>query len=137
MKLKTFNPRNTIVGGKNILPSISFCAKNGMIKLSAGFVKERGFEAGMTVSLAQDEEKPENWYLRKDDQGFELRMSGSGSKRVKNPSLCFSSKDIASKVIRSSALPNSLANTVTMNLDTDPITIEGVEYFEIATKTAK
>lgn len=134
MKLKVFDPSNTVVGGHNVLPSISMNTKTGVIRLSAGFSYEVDIKAGDEVVLAQDEENPSNWYLKLQKGGFKLRKSSSS---VKNPSVCFSSKDLSHRMVRSSAEPNALNQTVQMNLSTEPEIIEGVAHYAIATKTAK
>lgn len=134
MKLKVFDPSNTVVGGHNITPHISANTKTGVIKLSAMFITDAKLQEGDQVALAQDEEKPENWYLKKHEGGFKLRKS---SGKTKTPALCFSSKDLSVRMVRSSSEPNALNQTVQMNIDTEPTMIDDVPHYEIATKTAK
>lgn len=52
----------------------------GGISLTKTATEELGLKAGQKVSVVQDEEKPEDWYLViNDEDGFELRENTTGT----------------------------------------------------------
>ena len=132
MKLKSYDKTNTIVKGYDVTPKISFNAKTGVIRISAMAAKKIGLKVGDTVALAQDEDKPADWYLYVSDKGFTIKNSGKD-----NTALKFGCKEVAHDVVRSSNEPNAMTNTLTMILSTDPVEIDGQVYYPIATKTAR
>lgn len=71
MKLKTYN-RNTGMARLSSDPCISF-QRTGTWLLNRALCELMGVQAGDRVSLHQDEEQPEDWYLSKDPQGIPLR----------------------------------------------------------------
>jgi hypothetical protein len=80
MKLTYFSeqtyPKQTGRGGK--LPKITF-GKTGIITFNREACKLAGLTSKDKVTIAQDEEEPENWYFFKDPQhGFELRPAYEG-----------------------------------------------------------
>lgn len=81
MKLKYFSEQTlprAMGGGKSTLPKINFHHK-GMITINliaAGLLEVR---AGDKITIAQDEQEPENFYLFKDEQhGFEMKSQKNG-----------------------------------------------------------
>lgn len=77
MKLNYFSsqtlPKGNF-GNRNGNPSISM-GKNGAIRFNHAASELIGIEHGSKVSIAQDEEAPENWYVFVDkDNGFECRL---------------------------------------------------------------
>lgn len=132
MKLKTYNGDNCIIGGRGIVhPRISFCLDTGIIRLNRKMVDLCQFKNGDLVAISQDENKPENWYLHRDNRGFALSADKSGKKK----SMTFFSKDLVSRILEITHFRNE-ACTIGMNMSPEPIEIDGVDYYEIATKTA-
>lgn len=71
MKLKKFD--STTANGHSNKPSIFF-SKAGTIALNKEFSSKIGLEVNDKVSIVQDEENPDDWYLLIDDEnGFPLR----------------------------------------------------------------
>lgn len=102
MKLNKFDnetmPR--LWGGGNISPRISF-GKAGTISFNRVACENMNLFPGVKLTLAQDEENPENWYVFKDDKnGFEIRKGYdktscmlNHSKLVKEFAECFELED--------------------------------------------
>lgn len=85
MKLNYFTSQTLPkqMGGKK-LPKIAF-GKAGTISFNAPACALVGIKPGDKISLSQDEEVPENWYLFKDkDHGFEVRAGYDGKGCVFN-----------------------------------------------------
>jgi hypothetical protein len=87
MNLTIFNaetaPKNSY-SQKSSLPKITF-SKNGSIMLNKAAITLLDTNVGEKVSICQDEDTPENWYVYKDENGFELR----GKDLEKTGYLCF------------------------------------------------
>lgn len=78
MKLQTFNSSNMVTQRKGDA-TIAFSRKSAN-SLSKAAVERTGYEVGDQISLHQDEENPEDWYISLGEDGFTLRDSkGSGS----------------------------------------------------------
>lgn len=77
MKLTYFSAQTlpkTIGGGAGTkLPKISF-GKGGLISFNKKACQLLELQTGDKITISQDAEQPENWYVHKDKQhGFELR----------------------------------------------------------------
>lgn len=132
MKLKTFNIQNTMVGTKNAYPFLSLCLKSGLIKLSHRLVQEMQCKEGDKIALSQDQEKPDNWYIHREENGFELKSKGKSNVDA----LGFSSKDLCRRILERTEFREN-AITVIMNVDTNPLEVEDLVLYEIATKTCR
>jgi hypothetical protein len=75
MKLKLFDsetsPKST-GAGRNSLPRISV-TKGGTININGKACELMQLKDGSKITLAQDEEEPENWFMFLNPKGFELR----------------------------------------------------------------
>lgn len=76
MKLKEFNAETLpkLSGGGKGVPRISF-SKGGVININATACELIGLKPSDKITLAQDEEDPVNWYIYKNEKGFELRSA--------------------------------------------------------------
>lgn len=136
MKLKKYNTENSFVGVKNIVhPKLTICLRSGAIRINAKMVEEAKFKTGDKVAFSQDEEKPENWYLHKDKKGFPLNAHGK-ARFSKNHSLAFCCKDLVGRLLQCTELKKE-SGTIEINIDSTPINVEGINFYEIATKTAR
>ncbi len=80
MKLITFNAESLpkTIGAGNKTARVSF-GKAGTIHFNGPATTRMELKPGDKITLAQDEEHPENWYFFLDPQGYELR--GSSDKK--------------------------------------------------------
>ncbi|MEQ8581230.1 MAG: hypothetical protein RIC30_09485 [Marinoscillum sp.] len=136
MKLKAYNKENLMVASKGLKPSIRFTAKGGKILLSAGAVRELKLKPGVhRVVLLQDEDKPENWYLKitdkSDANAFDLSES-NGAKRSIVKSVYFNNTDLSVKVMKS--LGKLSESSVSVKLGIEPEELEGMTLYPIVTK---
>jgi hypothetical protein len=93
MKLIKFNAA-TAKGFNSGEPIIRFHA-SGVVTLSKQFVDEAGLSIGDKVSVVQDGDDPDAWYLvTGDEEGFELR------EYTGNRELCFNNAYICKSLIR-------------------------------------
>ncbi len=89
MKLIKFDTTNCISPRKGT-STVSF-SKNGVIALNKQFSVQCGFTAGDKIAIFQDEENPYDWYIAKDDDGFELRWGNAAvmdNLKANNACLC-------------------------------------------------
>lgn len=136
LKLTSHNTRNSLLGVRNAVPIISVTQHNGMVRFNPRTMQVCDLKQGDKVSLAQDQENPEDWYIQLDDpHGFELKFINNSLTQV-NKSIGFHCKDVVRKLIETTKLKGEM-HTVQMNIDTDPIKQDGITYFAIATKTIK
>lgn len=82
MKLKYFSEQTlprVMGGGNSRTPKASF-AKHGVVTLNKDACQLMEVKAGDKITVAQDEEDPENFYFFKDpEHGFLLRTDGKTS----------------------------------------------------------
>lgn len=71
-------------------------AKSGLITINPGAAERIGIKLGDIISLAQDEERPKDWYLNVngDPAGYKCRVD-------KNKSFAFNSVPITTTVLKS------------------------------------
>jgi hypothetical protein len=82
MKLKKFD--STTANGHTSKPSILFSLV-GTITLNKDFFSKVGLEVNDKVSITQDEDNPDDWYLLIDDEnGFALRQNKSKDRLLFN-----------------------------------------------------
>ncbi len=72
-------PQRYVGGGGNSSPAITL-TKSGLIIFNQPACRLLSIKPGVKVSLAQDEETPENWYVFIDPNGFAVRTGYSKSK---------------------------------------------------------
>lgn len=103
MKLSYFSNQTvpkSIWGGSTADPRISF-AKSGVISINAAAVKNLGLSPENKISLAQDEDQPENWVLFIDEEnGFSTR----GKDFEKTGCLCFNHSALVKSIVESLGL---------------------------------
>jgi hypothetical protein len=103
MKLNTFT---TVTMPKKMgrstgsLSKISFC-KSGLIQLNKAACTNLALSPGDKIAIAQDEDDPNNWYLFKHKEGFELR--GKDFERI--GSLTFNHKILIQTFLDAFELP--------------------------------
>lgn len=80
MKLKSYTPE-TCPSVRSTKPFISFSTKSGLIIFNRKACEIIGISEDSLVQLLNDENEPENWYLRvsehKKEAGFPLRKYGT------------------------------------------------------------
>lgn len=132
MELKFFNTSNMKSAGRAGQPTLRV-TRGGYIGLSKAAVDPMDFKAEDKVSLVQDQETPEDWYLVKDQEnGFILReSSGSGS-------LAFNSSVMGKAMLDSLDCPD---DSVRFKVVTEPVEHETeggvIKLFPILTASAK
>lgn len=86
MNLKKYDTTNTVNTRKGN-PSMG-CNSKGLIAINQAFAKAVGLKAGTKVSFAQDEARPEDWYLiAGDPDGFTLRENGNKPFYINNAAI--------------------------------------------------
>ena len=106
-------------------PRISLNRKSGLISINKTLVEAMGLTAESKVSLVQDEEKPIDWYLMKDPNGFHIRKSKSSA------SMSFNCCSLATSVFKSL---NLLDNSISIVVDEKPVMQEACKLYPLATK---
>lgn len=89
MKLTIFSAETLpaqMGGGISSKSRISFTPK-GKISFSMSACERMALKKGDTVSLAQDDEKPERWFFYKDKAGFVLEPIAKGGLTFYHPEL--------------------------------------------------
>lgn len=77
--------------------------RQGQISISKKFCEELGLKAGTPVSVVQDEETPEDWYLVINDKdGFPLRKYNDGN-------MAFNSAFIAKSFLEAMGYENAIS----------------------------
>lgn len=73
MKIQTFNAENTPKFCRQKESIVSF-NKSGTIRLSKILCETMAIKPGSKISLSQDQDNPQDWYLHEDPKnGFEVR----------------------------------------------------------------
>lgn len=85
MKLKIHTPADHIAVSPK-LPVISFNPTSGRVSFSQSAIEGLALKNGDKIVLIQDEDRPKDWYLSKDDKGFTLQES-AGTLAILNKSL--------------------------------------------------
>jgi hypothetical protein len=75
MKLKFHTPQEHVIVSPK-LPVIAVNPDNGRISFSTSLVQGIGLKENDRVTFVQDEERPKDWYLVKNAEGFQLKESG-------------------------------------------------------------
>ena len=106
--------------------------RKGITILNKPFMEAARLEKGDKVSIVQDAETPEDWYVIKDEKGFTLRVYPS------NDCLCFNSAYIARSFMSFLSVE---ACSVSCMLSTEAVESEdedmqGFELYPIITKSA-
>lgn len=115
MKLKSFNSTN-MRGATAGESSISF-SRQGIINISQMAVDAIGLKIGDVISLEQDEENPQDWYLMKNPEGFKVRQyKGSNG-------LCFNAAALAKSFLDLNDYTNT--HSASFRLITEPVEIDG------------
>ncbi|MGN6435970.1 MAG: hypothetical protein ACTHMM_05525 [Agriterribacter sp.] len=98
MKLKYFSEQTVSrapAGGPNGTAKITF-SKNGGISINKTAQSLLGIGNKDKITLSQDEDEPENWYIHKDPHhGFEMRIASSGQLLFTHVNLVKTFKEIA------------------------------------------
>jgi hypothetical protein len=127
MKLKLFKPTDleAVVYGKVGIT----LRTDGVFSFSVALTELMGLKADDKVLIAQDEEKPLDWYILKHEEGFILRHPGKEKKGVS-----FSNKRLR-KIILEAVLFED--KTCSFLVAKEPTEIDGVKYWAIITKSVK
>lgn len=80
MKLNTFD-KDTINQEESNGSRLTF-VKNGVLNINAVAAEIMKLKAGDKIALSQDERKPENWYIHKSPNGFQVRDSNKWQKKA-------------------------------------------------------
>lgn len=131
MKLTKFNsisfPKGQS-GGRSSSPKVSF-TKTGLITFNKKAVELLGIKEGDNVSLCQDEEEPNNWFVAKEKEGFSVRdVSGN-----KVGTLSFNHKELVNTFLN--CFGHQVGITHSFLLAGQPTTIEKTKYWGILVST--
>lgn len=129
MKLKEFNSQNSSFV-KTGEPTISCNVKAGLMNLSIELVKIMKLSDDSRISIHQDEENPEDWYLSDSKDGFKLRSDKKGSKG--NAALSFNNTTTVKALAKSL---NIDSNYIKCKVGDEPIVVNKVKYYPIITKS--
>lgn len=126
MNLTIFNAETTPKSqfGRSSAPSISF-SKGGGIAVGRSACGLIGLHEGDKVALGQDPDNPEDWYLFKSKDGFDLRTPSTGY------GLMFQNSGLRRMVIESLGLPVDQGHRFL--IAGQPTVIDKVKYFAILT----
>ncbi len=88
MKLKRFNAETCpqLVGAKG-KRSLSINHK-GHVLINGLAVTTMGLKPGDKISIVQDQDHPEDWYITKDPNGFELRHKSGNTLMTQSTAMC-------------------------------------------------
>lgn len=124
MKLKSYNKQNTITVNA---PKIAFRAK-GLIVFNKSACDMLNIKNGDTVEIAQDQEKPKDWFisLSAGKEGFVLSP-------LKGDNLKFNCRVLCDDVWESLGFDR----TISMLISKDKVQIGNIKYHAIITRSAK
>jgi len=127
MKLKTFDlskAKTTIQ--KEALIRVSRSA--GLISFSASVMDKLKLSEGTKIVFVQDEESPIDWYIKKsnDENAFPIRILETGRGDL-------NSTHIVNRILASIENGREKYNSVSFRLQTNPVKIEGEQYYLIIT----
>lgn len=111
--------------------SLNINRGSGAITLSRTAAKEMGVIAGQSVVLAQDEEKPDDWYVcfSAGENGFTVRMKNSGHAKGGEEPLYITCKAVAHRILDTVKVPHS----ATLLISPTPVKADGLEWYKIVT----
>ena len=112
-------------------PQISINPKAVLISFTGKTIELLKIAEGEKIAFSQDEESPRDWFLSKNENGFPLRVRDDSKKKIKSYSL--NNNAIARKLLNSLGIEGSFRFTI----GTEPININGVDYWPIITAAAK
>lgn len=129
MKLKEFNSQNSsfIKTGE---PTISCNVKAGLMNLSAELCKSMKLEADDRVSVLQDEDTPQDWYLAASKEGFKLRKDRDD--KSGNTALSFNNTITVKAIAKSLGIES---NYFKCRVGDEPVILGKGKYFPIITKS--
>jgi len=93
MNIKILKPSDCNHTTRSIKNATLNISKIGVFSFNRKAVEELHLAEGLCVVFAQDADRPQDWYIAHDDDGFKLR------KKV-NDQLCFSSKGLQIKIVK-------------------------------------
>ena len=126
MKLKEFNASNS----QSIRSGLSqgmFFGKTGLIGLNKALCAQLGVKAMDTVTLYQDEDNPDEWYIARTEGGFSLHAP------KKDGACSFGS----SETCREFCKATGLSGTVSLRVATQPVDDEHPGLYAILTGSSK
>lgn len=127
MKLKIFDSRTQRVV-LDVSPKLSITLKNGVIAISVGLRQLMDLQPGQKLSLAQDEQRPQDWYIYRDNEsGMEVRVK-------QNNQLLISNRICAHEI--AAALDQVHARRIVVKVGQHPIESEGRILYPLITKGA-
>ncbi len=126
MKLKIFNASTQRVV-LDVSPKLSITLKNGVIAISVGLRQLMDLQPGQKVSLAQDEQRPQDWYIYLDESGMEVRVK-------QNNQLLISNRICAHEI--AAALDQVHARRIVVKVGQHPIESDGRMLYPLITKGA-
>lgn len=124
--ITSFNAQ-TLAKTSDNSPKITFNSKSGEITLSGSLVEAMGLSAGDKISFKfyedEEDEQLEEWYILKDENGWELKSRATETKKT------------SSLVLRHKSLINELfkiwgerEQSVKVMVNSDPVNLEMEEY---------
>jgi len=121
--MKIFNAANTIAGKVSKTPHIAFSSKSGVFRFNKQAVDLMGLKINDQLEFAQDDEKPENWFLTKaKENGFELRDKNG---------LTFNNSQVAGLIVASLNGKANGAKNHKIKVIAQPVKLEGKEYWPL------
>lgn len=126
MKLKVFNA-STQRTPTDLAIRITITPRNGVFFISAGLAKLLQMEADQKYSIAQDEDRPQDWYLLRDENGMTVRAK-------KNDQFVFSNRKCAQEI--ASNLSALTAKRIAIKVGEHPLEQDGTSLYPLITKGA-
>ncbi len=128
MKIKTFKPSDCRLHQRAINRTSLNISKFGLFSFNRKAVEELHLAAGMTLVFIQDIERPQDWYVTHEADGFILRRKNFGQ-------LCFNSGGLRTKIIESLKEKPAFPS-VSFMLSTEPLQDNGRMLYAIITSKA-
>lgn len=80
MKIKKFNPSTVKVGrGTRYVKTISFNRKSGLVSINLATSQALNITQESKLTFVQDQDKPKDWYVMHDPNGYSLRRSSASA----------------------------------------------------------
>lgn len=112
MKLKIYDSSLNEGATTKRTPCINVCPRNGSFSLNKSAMELTGFKTGDFVSLVNDEDAPDDWYIVKDPKGFMLKSKENS--KGEPGTLIFRCTALATIVVSSLKLPEASSYSILM-----------------------
>lgn len=129
MKLKSYNMTNAASIGRVGKSSVRVNTQSGAISFSKLSIESIGLVDSLEIEFLQDEDKPQDWYVKKSSNGngFPIRIK-SGQRSIS----IVQSTHIAREIFKSLKLEQTSAM---FYMSQTPIELEGSKLYAIITRS--